>query len=76
MVTEFVTKQIDMDKEMNIRCSLSHQGLPQILEKLNKYEPRAIGLDIYRDISVDPKVDAFSSVLTRSRSRSAASAYP
>jgi CHASE2 domain-containing sensor protein len=44
-----------INKGMEMRWSLSDRALVQLLEKLNKYEPRAIGLDIYRDISVDPK---------------------
>jgi adenylate cyclase len=32
----------------------SRQGHGQLLEKLNAYQPRAIGLDIYRDLPVEP----------------------
>ncbi|MBW4564987.1 MAG: CHASE2 domain-containing protein [Mojavia pulchra JT2-VF2] len=40
--------------KMNMRWSLSDQALAQLLKKLERYQPRAIGLDIYRDFSVDP----------------------
>ncbi|MBW4561497.1 MAG: CHASE2 domain-containing protein [Mojavia pulchra JT2-VF2] len=40
--------------KMNMRWSLSDQALAQLLKKLDQYQPRAIGLDIYRDFSVDP----------------------
>jgi CHASE2 domain-containing sensor protein len=32
----------------------SDQTLNRLLEKLEQYQPRVIGLDIYRDLSVDP----------------------
>ncbi|MCC5618542.1 CHASE2 domain-containing protein [Nostoc sp. CHAB 5836] len=47
--------QYQMNKGMQMRWSLSDQALAQLLEKLNKYEPRTIGLDIYRNGVVDPK---------------------
>lgn len=40
--------------KMNMRWSLSDQALAQLLKKLDRYQPRAIGLDIYRDSSFDP----------------------
>ncbi|MCL6754104.1 CHASE2 domain-containing protein [Nostoc sp. CCCryo 231-06] len=38
---------------MNMRWSLSDQALAQLLKKLDQYQPRTIGLDIYRDFPVD-----------------------
>jgi CHASE2 domain-containing sensor protein len=35
--------------------SLSDQALSQVLDQLEQYKPRAIGLDIYRDFAVDSK---------------------
>ena len=35
--------------------SLSERSLARLLEKLQPYRPRAIGLDIYRDFPVNPK---------------------
>jgi adenylate cyclase len=37
----------------------------QVLELLTRYQPRAIGLDIYRDIEVPPGRDQLNEVLTR-----------
>lgn len=48
--------QDQINKGMQMRWSLSDQALAQLLEKLNKYQPRTIGLDIYRDGVVDPKL--------------------
>ena len=48
--------QYQINKGMQMRWSLSDQALAQLLEKLNKYQPRTIGLDIYRDGVVDPKL--------------------
>ncbi|MBE9035032.1 CHASE2 domain-containing protein [aff. Roholtiella sp. LEGE 12411] len=39
--------------KMNMRWSLSDQALAQLLKKLDQYQPRTIGLDIYRDFPVD-----------------------
>ena len=39
-------------QNMSMRWSLSDQALNQVLETLEPYQPRAIGLDIYRDFSV------------------------
>ncbi len=47
--------QYQINKGMQMRWSLSDQALAQLLEKLNKYQPRTIGLDIYRDGGIDPK---------------------
>lgn len=33
---------------------ISDQVMAQLLQKLNSYQPRAIGLDIYRNLSVEP----------------------
>jgi adenylate cyclase len=39
--------------------------LAQVLETLTRYRPRAIGLDIYRDIEVPPGRDQLDEILTR-----------
>jgi CHASE2 domain-containing sensor protein len=48
--------QYQLSKGMQMRWSLSDQALSQLLEKLNKYQPRTIGLDIYRDGNVEPNL--------------------
>lgn len=45
--------------------SLSDLALNRLLEKLEQYQPRAIGLDIYRDYSVDPKYPDLATHLRR-----------
>lgn len=40
--------------QMPIRWSLSDQALAQLLKKLERYQPRTIGIDIYRDFPVNP----------------------
>ncbi|MEM7552738.1 MAG: CHASE2 domain-containing protein [Cyanobacteria bacterium P01_A01_bin.84] len=42
-------------KQMPIRWSLSDQALAQLLKKLEQYQPKTIGIDIYRDFPVNPK---------------------
>ncbi len=46
--------------------SLSDVALARLLEKLESYQPRAIGLDIYRDFPVDPKYADLATRLQRS----------
>lgn len=41
------------EKGMNMRWSLSDEALVKVLQKLDKFEPKAIGLDIYRDFPAD-----------------------
>ncbi|PZD70861.1 Serine/threonine-protein kinase B [Acaryochloris thomasi RCC1774] len=48
--------QYQNQQNMSMRWSLSDQALNQALETLETYQPRAIGLDIYRDFSVTPEV--------------------
>ncbi|MGB6297044.1 MAG: CHASE2 domain-containing protein [Rivularia sp. (in: cyanobacteria)] len=43
------------EKNMSRRSSLADEALDQLLQKLDKYEPQAIGIDIYRDFSTNIK---------------------
>ncbi len=43
----------DIQAQKKRRGSLSDATLKQLLEKLDKFQPRAIGLDIYRDFPVE-----------------------
>ncbi|NEQ37226.1 MAG: CHASE2 domain-containing protein [Okeania sp. SIO3I5] len=47
--------QREMGMKTNISASLSDTALTQILAKLKPHQPRAIGLDIYRDFPVFPE---------------------
>ncbi|HAX76950.1 MAG TPA: transmembrane sensor domain-containing protein [Cyanobacteria bacterium UBA11372] len=46
--------QYQIRQKMKMRWSLSDEGLAQLLKKLEQYQPRTIGIDIYRDFSVEP----------------------
>lgn len=46
--------QYQIQNKMSMRWSLSDQALAQLLQKLEQYQPITIGIDIYRDFSVDP----------------------
>lgn len=41
-------------KQMSMQWSLSDQALTQLLKKLERYKPKTIGIDIYRDFPVNP----------------------
>jgi adenylate cyclase len=49
------------------RWPLADGTLAQVLEMLTQYQPRAIGLDIYRDIVVPPGREELDAILTRNR---------
>lgn len=46
--------QYQNSQKMKMRWSLSDVALAQLLKKLDLYQPKIIGIDIYRDFSVDP----------------------
>lgn len=48
-------EDIQAQGEQSRRSSLADSTLTRLLSKLNEANPRAIGLDIYRDFAVDPK---------------------
>ncbi|WP_413173777.1 CHASE2 domain-containing protein [Anabaena azotica] len=49
-----VTEEDVQAQSSNRRGSLSDEALDKLLAKLEAYQPRAIGLDIYRDYAVQP----------------------
>ena len=49
------------------RWPLADATLAQVLEMLTQYRPRAIGLDIYRDIVVPPGREELDAILTANR---------
>ena len=49
------------------RWPLSDETVAKILEILTRYEPRAIGLDLYRDIEVPPGRESLNKFLTHHR---------
>jgi CHASE2 domain-containing sensor protein len=47
--------QYQIQQKMNLRWSLSDQAFNQLLQKLDLYKPKAIGIDIYHDFPFDRK---------------------
>ena len=45
---------IDEPSIRELGSPISDATLAQLLEKINTYQPRAIGLDVYRDLEVPP----------------------
>ncbi|MCF4970385.1 CHASE2 domain-containing protein [Nostoc sp. CMAA1605] len=50
-----------------INSAISDRDLSQLLLKLNKYQPRVIGLDIYRNLPVNPGYDELVKVLSETK---------
>lgn len=46
--------QYQKKRKMDVRWSLSDQALVELLEKLEQFQPKAIGLSIYRDFATNP----------------------
>jgi hypothetical protein len=55
LVVTITENDFRLPEQEQRKGSLSDQALALVLKKLKPYQPRAIGLDIYRDFSVDPK---------------------
>ncbi len=47
--------EADIQAQKHRQSSLSDEALQDLLRKLEPYQPRAIGLDIYRDFPVEPQ---------------------
>jgi CHASE2 domain-containing sensor protein/tRNA A-37 threonylcarbamoyl transferase component Bud32 len=45
--------QYQNQQNMSLRWSLADEALAQLLTKIKPYQPRTIGIDIYRDFTVD-----------------------
>ena len=45
--------QYQNQQNMSLRWSLADEALAQLLAKIQPYQPRTIGIDIYRDFAVD-----------------------
>jgi CHASE2 domain-containing sensor protein len=57
--------EADISAQKQGRGSLSDAALSQLLQKLNQYQPQAIGLDVYRDFPVAPEQAALAQQLRR-----------
>ena len=58
----------DQDPQERRSSSLSERSLEQLLEKLQLYHPRVIGLDIYRDFPVSPQYKNLKTYLETNKS--------
>lgn len=54
LVVTITEADFQLPEQKSRKGSLSDLALARLLEKLESYQPRAIGLDIYRDFPVDP----------------------
>ncbi|MEM8808373.1 MAG: CHASE2 domain-containing protein [Cyanobacteria bacterium P01_G01_bin.38] len=54
LIVSITEDDFQLPEQAQRRGSLSDPALEQLLQKLEPLEPRAIGLDIYRDFSVEP----------------------
>jgi CHASE2 domain-containing sensor protein len=45
--------QYQNQQQMSLRWSLADRALAQLLATINSYQPRTIGIDLYRDFAVD-----------------------
>jgi len=59
--------EADIRAQKQRKGSLSDRALAQLLEKLEQYQPRAIGLDIYRDFPVDPEYKELATRLRQNK---------
>ena len=50
-----VAAQKERREELENDASISNQSLTQLLKKINAAQPLAIGLDLYRDVSLNPQ---------------------
>ncbi len=58
--------QYQNQRSMSMRGSLSDEALLRILEKLEKYGAKTIGIDIYRDFPVNPEYSELKTYLSSS----------
>lgn len=59
--------EADIRSQKQRKGSLSDRALAQLLNKLEQYQPRAIGLDIYRDFPVEPEYAELATRLRQSQ---------
>jgi len=62
-----LVQTVEDDIQKLAEWPLSDSHMVEVLEKLLAYEPRAIGVDLYRDIPVPPGTDDLNRLLTRDK---------
>ncbi|BAY08485.1 CHASE2 domain-containing protein [Calothrix sp. NIES-2098] len=55
LVVAIAEDDFKLPEQQDRKGSLSDRALALLMQKLEKFQPRTIGLDIYRDFPVDPK---------------------
>lgn len=63
LIVGITEEDLNIPEQKDKKGSLSDLALAQLLEKLESYKPRAIGLDIFRDFPIDPKQPALKNHL-------------
>lgn len=66
LVVTVTEEDFQLPQQQQRKGSLSDLALGRLLEKLESYKPRAIGLDIYRDFPVDAKYAELATHLQQS----------
>ncbi len=66
LVVTITEEDFQLKEQQHRIGSLSHLALAKLLEKLESYQPQAIGLDIYRDFPVDAKYTDLATYLQQS----------
>lgn len=65
LVIGIAEEDFQLPEQKQRKGSLSDLALSRLLEKLERYQPRAIGLDIYRDFPVESNYQALAARLRR-----------
>ena len=68
LVIGITEEDFKLPEQKQRKGSLSDLALSRILEKLERYQPRAIGLDIYRDFPVESNSQTLATRLRRNNS--------
>ena len=66
LVVAIAEDDFQLPEQQQRKGSLSDRALALLVQKLEQYQPRAIGLDIYRDFPVDAKEAALANWMRRS----------
>jgi adenylate cyclase len=62
-----LVQTVEEDIQRLAEWPLSDRHMADVLEKLLSYDPRAVGVDLYRDIPVPPGTDALNRLLTHDK---------
>lgn len=74
LVVTVTEDDLRLPEQESRKGSLSDRALALLLQKLESYQPRSIGLDIYRDFPVDPNEADLATRMRNSEAQGASSA--